>query len=290
MSNLPSLAGKVAVVTGASRGIGAGIATLLGEQGATVYVTGRTTAATTTAASETTGTINEVANAITAAGGLGIAVPCDHADDAQIKALFERVKAGHGHLDILVNNATTIAADPLAPPPFWNKSLAIADQFTVGLRSAFVASYYAAPLLIAADKSLVVNISYYGAVSYHLDPAYGATKAGLDKLTFDMAQDFKPYGVAVVSLWPGPTATERARSLISRLPGGDKLIENSETPKFSGRAIASLYADPNLMSKSGNVVIAAEAALEYGFTDFNGQQPPSLREQKGSPRPFFKKG
>jgi NAD(P)-dependent dehydrogenase (short-subunit alcohol dehydrogenase family) len=286
MNSLPSCAGKVAVVTGASRGVGKGIATMLGELGATVYVTGRTTAATPNA---TSGTINEVAEAITAAGGVGIAVRCDHADDAQIKALFERVKAEQGHLDILVNNATTIGADPLAPPPFWKKSLAIAEQFTVGLRSAFVASYYAAPLLIAADKALVVNISYYGAVSYHLDPAYGATKAGLDKLTFDMAQDFEPYGVAVVSLWPGPTATERAISVVSKIPGGDKIIKNSETPRFSGLAIAALYADPKLMSKSGNVVIAAEAALEYGFTDFNGKQPPSLREQKGSPRRFFKK-
>src|SRR5229473_7066663 len=173
MRSLPSLAGKVAVVTGASRGIGKGIATLLGEWGATVYVSGRTTDA---APNATFGTINEVADAITAAGGVGIAVRCDHADDGQIKGLFERVNTEQGHLDILVNNATTIGADPLAPPPFWNKSIAIADQFTVGLRSAFVASYYAAPLLIAADKALVVNISYYGAVSYHLDPAYGATK------------------------------------------------------------------------------------------------------------------
>jgi NAD(P)-dependent dehydrogenase (short-subunit alcohol dehydrogenase family) len=287
MSSLPSLVGKVAVVTGASRGIGKGIATVLGEQGASVYVTGRTTAATPKA---TSGTINEVAETITASGGVGIAVRCDHADDAQIKALFERVKAEQGHLDILVNNATTLGPDPFAPPPFWTKSLAISEQFTVGLRSAFVASYYAAPLMIAANKSLLVNISYYGAVSYHLDPAYGATKAGLDKLTFDMAQDFEPYGVTVVSLWPGPTATERAKALVSELPGGDHILENSETPKFSGLVIASLYADPKLMSKSGTVVIAAEAALEYGFADSNGKQPASLREQKGSPRSFFKKG
>ena len=287
MSSLPSLVGKVAVVTGASRGIGKGIATVLGEQGASVYVSGRTTAATPKA---TSGTINEVAETITASGGVGIAVRCDHADDAQIKALFERVKAEQGHLDILVNNATTLGPDPFAPPPFWTKSLAISEQFTVGLRSAFVASYYAAPLMIAANESLLVNISYYGAVSYHLDPAYGATKAGLDKLTFDMAQDFEPYGVAVVSLWPGPTATERAKALVSELPGGDNILENSETPKFSGLVIASLYADPKLMSKSGNVVIAAEAALEYGFADSNGKRPASLREQKGSPRSFFKKG
>src|SRR6266478_4879455 len=287
MKTIPSLAGKVAVVTGASRGVGAGIATLLGEQGATVYVTGRTTAS---KPGTTPGTIGKVAESISTTGGVGIAVVCDHADDAQIKALFERVKAEQGHLDILVNNATTLGPDPFAPPPFWTKSLAISKQFTVGLRSAFVASYYAAPLMIAANKSLLVNISYYGAVSYHLDPAYGATKAGLDKLTFDMAQDFEPYGVAVVSLWPGPTATERAKALVSELPGGDNILENSETPKFSGLVIASLYADPKLMSKSGNVVIAAEAALEYGFVDSNGKQPASLREQKGSPRSFFKKG
>jgi len=286
MKTIPSLTGKVAVITGASRGVGAGIATLLGEQGATVYVTGRTTAS---KPGTTPGTIGEVAESITTAGGVGIAVVCDHADDAQIKALFERVKAEQGHLDILVNNATAVGPDPFAPPPFWNKSLTISEQFTVGLRSAFVASYYAAPLLIAADGALVVNVSYYGAVSYHLDPAYGATKAGLDKLTFDMAQDFKPYKVAVVSIWPGPTATERSKSVIAKIPGGDKILASQETPKFSGLAIASLYSDPQLMSKSGSVVIAAEAALEYGFKDFNGKQPPSLREQKGSPRTFFTK-
>ena len=175
-----SLTGKVAVITGASRGVGAGIATLLGEQGATVYVTGRTTAS---KPGTIPGTIGEVAESITTAGGVGIAVVCDHADDAQIKALFERVKAEQGHLNVLVNNATAVGPDPLAPPPFWNKRLTISEQFTVGLRSAFVATYYAAPLLIAADGALVVNVSYYGAVSYHLDPAYGATKAGLDKLT-----------------------------------------------------------------------------------------------------------
>ena len=284
MKTVPSLAGKVAVVTGASRGVGAGIATLLGEQGATVYVSGRSTAS---KPGTTPGTINEVAEYITMAGGVGIPVVCDHADDAKVKALFDKVKAEQGHLDILVNNATALGPDAIAPPPFWTKSLTISEQFVVGLRSAFVASYYAAPLLIAAGGALVVNVSYYGAVSYHLDPAYGATKAGLDKLTFDMAQDFKPYQVAVVSIWPGPTATERAKSVLTRIPGGDKMLGSAETPKFSGLAVASLYSDPQLMSKSGSVVISAEAALEYGFKDFSGQQPPSFREQKGSPRTFF---
>jgi NAD(P)-dependent dehydrogenase (short-subunit alcohol dehydrogenase family) len=131
MMTIASLTGKVAVVTGASRGVGAGIATLLGEQGATVYVTGRTTASKPGTAS---GTITEVADSITTAGGVGIAAVCDHANDAQIQALFESVKAEHGHLDILVNNATALGPDPYAPPPFWNKSLTISEQFTVGLR------------------------------------------------------------------------------------------------------------------------------------------------------------
>ena len=239
MKTIPSLAGKVAVVTGASRGVGAGIATLLGEQGATVYVTGRTTAS---KAGTTPGTICEVADSITTSGGVGIAVVCDHADDAQIKALFERVKAEQGHLDILVNSATALGPDPFAPPPFWNKSLTISEQFTVGLRSAFIASYYAAPLLIAADGALVVNVSYYGAVSYHPDPAYGATKAGLDKLTFDRAQDFKPYKVAVVSIWPGTTASERAKSVLAKIPEGVKKLESAETPKFSGLAVAVFWS------------------------------------------------
>jgi len=131
-------------------------------------VTGRTTAS---KPGTTPGTIGEVAESITTAGGVGVAVVCDHADDAQIKALFERVKAEQGHLDILVNNATAVGPDPFAPPPFWSKSLTISEQFTVGLRSAFIASYYAAPLLIAADGALVVNVSYYGAVS--LPPGSG---------------------------------------------------------------------------------------------------------------------
>src|SRR5258707_12155380 len=211
MKTSPSLTGKVAVITGASRGVGAGIATLLGEQGATVYVTGRTTAS---KPGTTPGTIGEVAESITTTGGLGIAVACDHADDSQIKALFERVKAEQGHLDILVNNATAVGPDPFAPPPFWNKSLTISEQFTVGLRSAFIASYYAAPLLIAGDGALVVNVSYYGAVSYHLDPAYGATKAGLDNLPFDLAQGFKRCNVAVGSLWSGPTLMGGPKSFL----------------------------------------------------------------------------
>jgi NAD(P)-dependent dehydrogenase (short-subunit alcohol dehydrogenase family) len=277
------LTGTIVVVTGASRGIGKGVALALGSQGATVYITGRTQAP---GEHSLPGTISETAATITAAGGVGIAVACDHADDDQVKALFEQIASEQGHIDILVNNVTALAPDILNPPPFWTKSLGLADEIIVGLRSAYVSSYYAAPLLLQSKKALIANISYYGAVSYHLDPAYGATKAGLDKMTWDMAQDFKTYGVAVVSIWPGHTATEKAVSLISQIPGGRERIESLETPQFTGRVIEALYGDPDLMKKSGQVVIGAEAAIDYSFTDLNGNQPPSLRSELGSPRPY----
>lgn len=174
----------------------------------------------------------------------------------------------------------------LGPAALLDKACKLADQITVGLRSAYVSTYYAAPLLIAASNALVINISYYGAVSYHLDPAYGATKGGLDKMTADMAKDFEPFGVSVISVWPGPTLTEMAVSLLSQIPDSAAMMESFETPEFSGRVVAAIYHDPERRTKSGNVVIGAEAAVEYNFTDINGKQPPVLREALGSPQPF----
>jgi NAD(P)-dependent dehydrogenase (short-subunit alcohol dehydrogenase family) len=275
-----TLTHAVAVVTGSSRGIGKGIAVELGARGATVYVTGRTVRPGT---HPLPGTIQQTADEVTAAGGTGIPVAVDHADDAQVRALFDRVTEEQGHLDLLVNNVSAVPSDATSPPPFWTKSPAAADQITVGLRSAYVATYFAAPLLLASDRALVVNISYYGSVSYHLDPAYGATKAGLDKMTWDMAQDFRERGVAVVSVWPGPTSTERSLALRPQLADGQDRANTSETPAFTGRVVAALYEDPDILRRTGQVVIGAEAAVEYGFRDVNGKQPPSRRVQLGAP-------
>jgi NAD(P)-dependent dehydrogenase (short-subunit alcohol dehydrogenase family) len=268
----------IAVVTGASRGAGRGIAVALGATGATVYVTGRTRLEGEAALS---GTVQASADAVTAAGGRGIAVHCDHGDDSQVKALFERVRQEHGRLDILVNNATVLHDALTDTGPFWDKPLALVDILDVGLRSHYSASWFAAPLLLANGEGLVVNTSSFGGRIYMHGPAYGAGKAGLDKMTHDMAIDFKPHGIAVVSLWMGLLATERTRRLIAAEP--DKyagMAEAAETPEFSGQIIHALACDPDLMGKSGKVWIGAELGQEYGVTDTDGRQPPS-------PRAFF---
>jgi dehydrogenase/reductase SDR family protein 1 len=263
------LAGQVAVVTGASRGVGKGIALGLGEAGATVYVTGRSTSP-----GAIPGTIGETAEQVTALGGRGIAVLCDHADDAQVKALFDRVSAEAGRIDVLVNNAFAVPEGRLTAP-FWELPL---DQWDtmhrVGLRSHYVASFYAAPTMIAQKRGLIVNVSSFGAKFYAVSVAYGVGKSGVDRMTRDMGRELKPHGVCVASIWPGIVKTERLLLEPDRL-GFDPT--HGESAQFSGRAVAALAADPKRMEKTSGAFVVAEMALEYGFTDVDGSQPTSLR-------------
>lgn len=274
----------VCVVTGASRGVGRGVALALGAAGATVYVTGRSVKE---GDSPLPGTVGQTAADVTAAGGSGIAVACDHGDDAQVAALFERVRREHGRLDILVNCAIAIP-DPLTVPgPFWQKPLEMAQLLDVGLRSTYAASYYAASLLMAA-RGLVVNISSAGSRCYMHGPAYGAGKAGTDKMTFDMAYDFKPAGVSVVSLWPGLVKTERSERVCAAEPDkyGDS-FDSAETPQFIGRVVLALHGDPECLEKrSGGVFYTAELASQYGVQDIDGARPPSPRAYFGAPPQF----
>ncbi len=271
----------VAVVTGASRGAGKGIALALGAAGATVYVTGRSQQVGDAALP---GTIYATAKEIDALGGTGIPVVCDHADDAQVAALFERVGRESGRLDILVNNAAFIHDQLIQRGGFWEKSLALVDILDVGLRSGYVASHYAAPLLIASGKGLIAFTSSYGASCYMHGPAYGAQKVGVDKFAKDMAVDLRAHNVAAVSLWMGPLRTERTLGVWEREP--DKyaaFAPFAESPQFTGMLVEALYRDPRMMEKSGQVLVGAELALEYGIRDLDGKQPPSYREMLGGP-------
>ncbi len=266
----------VAVVTGASRGAGRGIAIGLGSHGCIVYVTGRSERA---GESTMPGTIYETAKAVTDAGGKGIAVRVDHADDEQVRALFEQVRRERGRVDILVNNAAAVHDELTAPGNFWEKPLTLGDIIDVGLRSSYVASYFAAPMLTAQRRGLVVFTSGSGAVHYVFGPAYGAQKAGQDKMAADMAVDFKDFSVAAVSLWMGAVLTDRLKAVISSDPGKfSALLDTCETPEFIGHVIWALFKDPELMKKNGQTLIAAEEAVKYGIKDVGGRQPPSYRE------------
>lgn len=278
---MKALANVVCLVTGASRGAGRGIALALGGLGATVYVTGRSEWE---GDAPLPGTVHATAADVTAAGGTGVARVCDHADDAQVAAVMREIDAAHGRLDILVNNATALHDDLTAPGPFWEKSAALVDILDVGLRSSYIASWHAAPLLLNSSGGLIVFTSSFGANCYMHGPAYGAQKAGSDKLARDMAVDFRSHGVACVSIWMGMLRTERSRAAMDRSPEAYAgLWDIAETPELTGQLIARLFHDAARMEHSGQVWIGAELAAHYAMTDTDGRTPVSHREMLGAP-------
>ena len=266
------LEGHVAIVTGASRGVGKGVALALGAARATVYVTGRTRRGQAPAIG---GTIDDTADEVTARGGRGIAIACDHADDDAVAAVFARVDAEHGRLDVLVNNVFAIPEGRLHDVPFWEQPIAVWDtMMTVGLRSHYVASVHAARRMTVARAGVIANISSFGAASYQVNVAYGVGKAGVDRLTRDSARDLRPFGVTVVSLWPGVVRTERV--LAGQFPYDTTI---SESPELTGRAVLAIAGDPQRAARSGKPFVVAELAAEYGFTDVDGTTPQSLRRR-----------
>lgn len=279
-----SLSGKVAVVTGASRGIGKGIALALAEQGATVYVTGRTV---TPGSYPLPGTVGETAAEVDRRGGKGVAVQVDHGDHAQVAALFAQVRREQGRLDILVNNAFAIPEDLTEPGGFWEKPLSNLDMINVGLTSNFVAAWHAARIMVPQKSGLIVAISGYVGVTYTYGVVFGTCKSGVDRMARDMAIELKPHNVASMSLWQGLTFTERAERNIARDPAMTKQIVTNPTigcsPEFPGRVIAALASDQDVMKRSGGTFITAEVAQDYGVTDIDGKVIPSLRAQRGSP-------
>jgi len=276
---MPVLSGAVAIVTGASRGVGKGCAVELGNAGATVYVTGRTLEP---GSSPLPGTITATAEAVTEAGGRGIPVRCDHRDDDQVAALFERVEREAGHLDVLVNNAFLIPPELTAGRKFWEVPLSNwDDMIDVGTRSAFVASALAARIMIRAQRGLIANISSSGAAKYAWHVCYGVGKCALDRLTADTAHELAVHGVSVVSLWPGLVLTERIQASLDQLPGLAKI--RGESPRFTGRAVVALATDPDVARHSGKALASRDLARLYGFRDVDGRLPDGPLEERPVP-------
>jgi NAD(P)-dependent dehydrogenase (short-subunit alcohol dehydrogenase family) len=284
-----NLKGKVALVTGASRGIGKGIAIGLGEAGAMVYITGRSVNQTNSIDS-ISGSLLETKTAIEKAGGICIAVPVDHSDDEQIKSLFEQIDLEqNGQLDLLVNNAYGGVRSLISSngKPFWEADLSLWDACNqVGLRSHYVASHFAAKMMTQRKQGLIVTISSWGGLAPIFGVAYGTGKSACDRLASDMAVELKPFNVASISLWPGIVGTEQFHQLAdANLEGNENNLGvaaiadkfNWETPLFVGRVIAALCNDSNLMQRNGKVQIVAELANYYGVVDEYGHCPASLR-------------
>jgi NAD(P)-dependent dehydrogenase (short-subunit alcohol dehydrogenase family) len=255
---MADLKGQVALVTGASRGVGRGVALGLAHAGATVFATGRT--------------IEQ------AQLGEGITpIACDHTDDQAVEAVFRGVAASAGRLDTLVNVAwggyERMVEDGRFTfgAPFWKQPLWRWDaMMTTGVRAAFVASQHAARMMVAAHRGLIVNISFWAAQKHVGNTVYGIAKAATDKMTSDMAHELKPHGVTAVSLYPGLVRTEAV--LAAKVFD----LSNSESPEFVGRVIAALAADPDVSRRNGAILVAAAVAEEYGVTDVDGRRPRPL--------------
>lgn len=256
---------KIALVTGASRGVGKGIALALGDAGMTVYLTGRTTRQA-DAHVPLAGTIFETAEAIAQRGGSAVPMVCDHQADSQVASVFQKIQQEQGRLDLLVNNAWAgyegYSTGKHFPPdhPFWQKPISYWDDNLNGLRWAYVSTWHAAGMMVAQGSGLIVNISF--GVENLGNPAYNIAKSATDRLTQETAFQLRPHGVSVVSLYPGLVRTE---SVMLNAQYFD--LSTSESPYFTGQAVVKLSQIPNVMSYSGSAQGVAQLAQKYGFKD-----------------------
>jgi len=265
------LQGKVALVTGGSRGVGRGIAHELGLAGATVYVTGRSVNDDATP-EDLGGNINGTAALVTESGGIGVAVRCDHTVDAEVEAVFQRIRRERGRLDILVNNVWggyEWLGDEDFSVPFWEQPMwRWGLMFDAGVRAHYVASCLAVPMMMPQASGLIVNISAGDEGKYRGWVMYDTAKEAVDRMAFALAQELRSHGIAALALYPGLTRTER----VERFASPEELA-TSESPRYAGRAVVALSTDADVMERSGGAFKTGELAREYGFTDADGTQP-----------------
>jgi NAD(P)-dependent dehydrogenase (short-subunit alcohol dehydrogenase family) len=289
---MSTLKDRIAVVTGASRGGGRGIAIELGARGATVYVTGRSTRA---APAQTygayleqiglermPGSIDDTADAVTAAGGKGIAVPCDHTDPAQVRAVFARVDREHGRLDLLVNNAwgyhESFSAAGL-DAPFWEQRIETwPSMFDRGVRNHLISSQAAAPMFVKQKSGLIVTTTFWDRDRYIKgNLMYDLAKHAMIRLAFGIAEEMRPYGVTSLAVAPGWMRTELILAAFKTDEASWQSVPplaKTESPRYLGRAVAALASDPNVHAKTGKVFLVGDLAKEYGFTDVDGRVIP----------------
>lgn len=272
----PALKGRIALVTGASRGLGRGIALVLGESGATVYVTGRTVQGS-RQREKLGGTIEETARELTRRGGDGIAIRVDHSSEDQVRRLFRRIRSDRGRLDLLVSNAwggyEGYDRAGWFGRPFWEQSFARWDgMFTAGLRSHLLSCRYGLPLMRRRNRGLVVFTTFSRGERYLGNLFYDVAKTGLSRAAHDLAIELggSP-GVSVVAVSPGWVNTERMIGVAREIRA------EMESPEYIGRAVASLAADPTVYRLSGITVSVGDLARIYGFTDIDGRQPLGYR-------------
>ena len=275
---MSKLRGRVAVVTGASRGVGKGIALALGEAGATVYVTGRSDSGGTTEGLP--GTVRETADAVTQRGGHGISVRCDHTADAEVEALFARVAQEQGRLDVLVNNVWGgYEQHDLARfvAPFWEQPLRHwSGMFEAGVRAHLVATRLAVPLMLPHRRGLIVHTTAWDRNKYLGNLFYDVAKAAVNRLAFGMARELEPHQVAVVALAPGFVGIER---VLAAFATAGRAPPDLESPAYIGRAVVALAADGNILARSGRVLTVGQLGTEYAFTDVDGRQWPPFQTE-----------
>ena len=274
-----SLQGKVAVVTGASRGAGRGIALALAEAGATVYVTGRSVRGEATT-ENLPGTIDETAETVTARGSTGIAVRCDHTVDSDVELLFVRVQREQGRLDLLVNNAWGGYEQHdyrKFTAPYYEQPLRHWDgMFTAGVRAALIASRFAASLMLPQRHGLIVNITAWDRDKYLVNVFYDVAKGAINRMIYGIARDLRPHNIAAVALAPGFIRTERVAAAFEAA-GNKDYLNFTESPQYVGRAVVALASDQKVLEKSGKVLAVGDLAEEYGFTDVDGRRIPAFR-------------